>query len=271
MMQVTLEGIGLLGPGLTSWAECQQVLLGEQVYEQENIPRPIPSILQSNELRRSSDVVRWSLRAAEEAMRQSQLKPDQVGTVFASSGGESGILHKICLALHTRDRAISPTLFHHSVHNAAAGYWSIGVQSQLPSTSLSCYDSSFCGGLIEAATCVLSYRIPVLLVSYDIAPPPPLYEARPLNGPFAVAFVMTPSTSPQGLAQLTIRIMKPIPGKISTMKDPALEQLRTGNPAARSLPVLTELASGNHATVFLNYLDDLMMSVEVSPCQLSQN
>jgi hypothetical protein len=246
-------------------------LLGENFYDTENVPNPIPSILQPNELRRSSEVVRWSLKAAEEAMRQAQLKPDEVATVFASSGGETEILHKICLALDTGERAISPTLFHHSVHNAAAGYWSIGVQSQVPSCSLSCYDSSFCGGLIEAATFVCSHQAPVLLVSYDIPPPPPLYEARPLSGPFAVAFVLSPALLPQSISILKIGVLGERAGNVSTMKDPALEILRAGNPAARALPVLSAIASGTKTTLFLNYLDDLLMSVDVTPCQPCPN
>ena len=270
-MQVNINGIGLLGPGLCGWAEGQRVLLGENFYDKANVPKPIPSILQPNELRRSSEVVRWSLGAAEEAMRQSQLKPDEVATVFASSGGETEILHKICLALNTGERAISPTLFHHSVHNAAAGYWSIGVQSQEPSSSLSCYDSSFCGGLIEAGTLVSNHQTPVLLVSYDLPPPPPLYAARPLSGPFAIAFVMTPDPLPQSHSILKIEILDKKAGKVNTMKNPALERLRAGNPAARVLPVLTAMASGKHATLFLNYLDDLLLSVDVMPCHPYQN
>ncbi|UCE64526.1 MAG: beta-ketoacyl synthase chain length factor [Nitrospirota bacterium] len=270
-MQVNLNGIGLLGPGLCGWPESQQILLGKNIYDKEMLPKPFPSILQPNELRRSSEVVRWSLRAAEEAMRQAQLKPDALATVFASSGGETEILHKICLALNTSERAISPTLFHHSVHNASAGYWSIGVQSQLPSSSLSCYDSSFCGGLIEAATFVCSHQTPVLLVAYDIPPPPPLYAARPLSGPFAVAFVMSPAPLPQSFSILKIGILDEGAGTVSTMKDPGLEMLRDGNPAARALPVLTAIASGGPAALFLNYLDNLLLSVDVMPCQPCPN
>ena len=266
-MEVIINGIGLLGPGLCGWPESQRIFLGEKPYEKENLPNPIPSILQPNELRRSSQVVRWSLGAAEEAIRQAQVKPDEVATVFASSGGETDILHKICLALATRERAISPTLFHHSVHNAAAGYWSIGVQSHLPSSSLSCYDSSFCGGLIEASTFVSSHQAPVLLVSYDIAPPPPLYAARPLASPFAVGLVLSPTPLPQSISRLKIRLLDGRAAQVSTMEDPALEHVRMGNPAARSLPVLAAIASGANMTVFLNYLDDLFLSVNVSPCR----
>ena len=270
-MRVSIHGIGLLAPGLCGWPESQTVLLGKGIYDRVAVPDPIPSILQPNELRRSSEVVRWSLRVAEEAMLQAQIKAEEVSTVFASSGGETTILHKICLALSTTERAISPTLFHHSVHNAAAGYWSIGVRSQQPSFSLSCYDSSFCGGLLEAATLIRSRQAPVLLVAYDLPPPPPLFAARPLSGPFAVAFVMGPVPIAQSFSILTIRILDQGRDSVTTMQDPALEKLRAGNPAARALPLLTALAAGTKTTVSLNYLDDALMNVEITPCQPCPN
>jgi len=270
-MRMNVSGIGLIGPGFCGWRKGQRVLRGQDSYEKDALPNPIPSTLQPNELRRSSEVVRWSLQAAEEAIQQAQLKPEEVATVFASSGGETGILHQICLSLSTPERAVSPTLFHHSVHNAAAGYWSIGVRSQHPSSSLSCYDSSFCGGLLEAAALVGSRQAPVLLVSYDLPPPLPLYAARPLAGPFAVAFVLSHVPLPQSFSIMKIRILSGREGEESTMKDPALEALRVGNPAARTLPVLTAIAAGGNTTIFLNYLDDLLMQVDVMPCQPCPN
>jgi hypothetical protein len=47
--------------------------------------------------------------------------------------------------------------------------------------------------------------------------------------------------------------------------------LRAGNPAARALPVLAAIASRVNTTLFLNYLDDLQMSVDVMPCQPCPN
>ena len=270
-MRMNVSGIGLIGPGFAGWKMGQRVLRGQDPYDTIALPKPIPSTLQPNELRRSSEVVRWSLQAAEEAIQQAQLKPQDVATVFASSGGETGILHQICLSLATTDRAVSPTLFHHSVHNAAAGYWSIGVQCQQTSSSLSCYDSSFCGGLLEAAALAWSQQEPVLLVSYDLPPPFPLYAARPLAGPFAVAFVLSHVPLPQSFSLMKIQILSKGEGTVSTMKDPALEALRVGNPAARTLPVLRAIAVGENSTLFLNYLDDLLVSVDVMQCQPCPN
>ena len=45
---------------------------------------------------------------------------------------------------------ISPTRFHNSVHNAAAGYWTIGAGCMQATTALSAYDATFAEGLLEA-------------------------------------------------------------------------------------------------------------------------
>jgi hypothetical protein len=50
------------------------------------------------------------------------------------------------------------------------------------------------------------------------------------------------------------------------MADPQLEALRVAIPAARSLPLLHQLARLEAATVTLDYLDTLRLAVEIAPC-----
>src|SRR3546814_10360262 len=73
-----------------------------------------------------------------------------LATVFAGSDADMAILQRISAALATPERIVSPTDFHNSVHNAAAGYWGIGTGSRAPSTTLAGYDASFALGLLEA-------------------------------------------------------------------------------------------------------------------------
>ncbi len=113
-------------------------------------------------------------------------------TVFASSGGDSEVLDKICTALTLPDRPVSPTQFHHSVHNTPAGYWSIATGCTQPSLSLSAYDSSFSAGLLEAAALAWAEAVRVLLIAYDLPLPFPLSERRRIVAPFAVALLLNP-------------------------------------------------------------------------------
>ncbi|GJL63035.1 MAG: hypothetical protein NPIRA04_16890 [Nitrospirales bacterium] len=268
MMRLYLNGIGVLGPGLVGWPHVQRILAGTLAYDQSlAIPDPTPTCLKPNELRRSSHIVRWSLTVAQEAIEQAQSEPQNLATIFSSSGGETDILHNICLSLCEAEPVLSPTLFHHSVHNAAAGYWSIAVQSQQPSISLSCYDSSFCGGLLEAAVFCTTQNTPALLVSYDLPPPHPLFEARPLVNPFAIALVMSSEYVPQSLSTLDVTLHHRKIESSNRMTNDALERLRLGNPAARALPLLAGLAQQqDQKKIILDYLDDQQLALEINPC-----
>lgn len=269
-MELFIHGIGVCAPGLPDWPETCEVLLQNKSYSESPLPQPEPTFLPPNELRRSSDVVKWSLHVAQEALQYGTINASEVATVFASSGGELEILHQLCLALAKPEPIISPTLFHHSVHNAASGYWTIGAESQQPSVSLACCDSSFCSGLLETATVLQVEHVPVLLVVYDLPPPPPLYAACPLVAPFATAFLVGSHQLPHSLAHLSIQIIQ-YRQRETEMKDPLLEGLRKGNPAARALPLLQAIATGGTDSIFLNYLDHHQFMIDVTTCQSCQN
>ena len=267
-MKMVVHGVGVLGPGIKNWESCLRLFKDQQSYDNAGTPDPMPSILPANERRRSSDVVRWSLQVAQEAVQHCQLDPKTMATVFASSGGEVGILHKICQSLDSSTPMVSPTLFHQSVHNAAAGYWSIASGSQRSSTSLACYDSSFVGGLLEAATLLSANQEDiVLLVTYDTPAPFPLYETRPLIAPFAVAFVVSQRSLPDSVSMLDITLLtEPTERSPTTMVHPALERLRSGNPAARSLPLLQSMCTNLTACIYLDFLDNLQLRIDHRPC-----
>ena len=268
-MKIFVHGVGVLGPGIENWKSCSTLFKEHRAYDDSVTPDPMPSILPPNELRRSSDVVRLSLHVAQEAVQHSHLDPKTMATVFASSGGETGILHKICQSLDSDLPMVSPTLFHQSVHNAAAGYWSIASGSQRPSTSLACYDSSFGGGLLEAATLLASNQEDsVLFVAYDVPAPFPLYETRPIIAPFAMAFVLSNQAAPNCLSILDITLLpEPTDHASTTMTQPSFEQLRSGNPAARSLPLLQSIATNLACCVYLDFLDNLQLCIDHQPCQ----
>jgi len=261
-MRVAVQGIGLLAPGLEGWTESRQVLAGLRPYRRAPLPDPEAALLPPNERRRSSDCVRWAVQVAQEAMTQSGLAARDLSTVYASSGGETSTLDRLCRSLATPERVVSPTLFHQSVHNTAAGYWGIATSCQQSSTALSCYDDTFAAGLLEAVTVVCVEARPVLLVAYDLAPPFPLSEARPIQFGFAAAVVLTPPEKAR-LAEFTVRIENSDGRTTSIMQDEALEGLRLDNPAARSLPLLGAVASGGTASVCLNFLDDQRLFIEV--------
>ena len=104
------------------------------------------------------------------------LPPGAVRSVFGTSNGDGPVIHAILETLAGPDPQVSPTQFHNSVHNVAAGYWSIGAGSQEPAACLGCHDFTFAAALLKAAAEAAAERAPVLLCVYDA--PLPLSAGR---------------------------------------------------------------------------------------------
>jgi hypothetical protein len=264
-MRTGIVGIGLLSAGLEGWANGREVLVGACPFSSNSLPAPETALLPANERRRSTDSVRWAVHVAQEALAQSRLDPRTVATVFASSGGEMAVLDQLCRALTTTERIISPTLFHQSVHNTAAGYWGIATRCQQSSTALSCYDDSCAAGLLEAMSYAAMEDGPVLFVSYDLPAPAPLIRARPIQSAFAAALVLVPSTGDSTGAMLSVALAPAESGEVTHLPNPELERLRTDNPSARLLPVLHALARSAVATIRMDLLGDQHLVVKVEP------
>jgi hypothetical protein len=262
-MRVAVAGVGLLSPGLEGWTNGRGVLSGVRPFLPDSIPDPEPALLPANERRRSTASVRWALRVAQEAMAQSRLDPRDVATIFASSGGEMGVLDQLCRALATPERIVSPTLFHQSVHNTAAGYWGIATSCQQSSTALSCYDDSCAAGLLDAVSYATTEDCPVLFVSYDLPAPDPLIRARPILSAFAAALVLRPCSTAETSATVALTLASAACGEVTEMPDSDLERLRADNPSARLLPVLRALAGGGVDTIRMDIMGDQRLIVKV--------
>jgi hypothetical protein len=185
--------------------------------------------------------------------------------VFTSSGGDNDNVHAINGILATAPREVSPTRFHNSVHNAAAGYWCIAAGSHEPSTSLCAYDASFAAGLLESAAQVTVDKAIVALIAYDHPYPEPLHTLRPITAAFGMGLILTPQQSDKALAAIEVDFVS---GKAdeTRMLDAGLEALRRGIPAARGLPLLEALARGKPAQLSIAYLDDNHLNIRVTPC-----
>jgi hypothetical protein len=254
-----IEGMGLLGPGLDGWTNSAAVLAGRSPYVRQSTVVPIPDGLPPAERRRLGLVVKLALNVGLQAVAAAGLEADGLPAVFASSGGDGENCHEICQGLANDERSISPTRFHNSVHNAAAGYWSIATRSKAASNVLCAFDWSFGAGLLEAVTQVVVDQTRVLLVAYDVPYPQPLFAKRPIPEAFGVAFVLAPSA--QG-PSLTLQV---IDAPARPMSNPDLEELRTTIPAARALPLLEQLAKRQPGVVNVEYLDGRSLGVEVVP------
>jgi hypothetical protein len=239
MNPVFIESVGLATPGLPSWRESRATLRGETAFAAAPLSPHTPALLPLNERRRATPAVKLAFRAAEDALQGTAVPAASLATVFASSDMDMAIIHRICTALAATPRFISPTDFHNSVHNAAAGYWSIAAGARTASTSICAYDGSFAAGLVEACSQVLVDGCDALLVAFDLPGPEPLNAIRPLAHPAAAALVLTRQRTARSMAALTCNSTS---AAETTLEESALEELRLGNPAARALPLMQALA-----------------------------
>ena len=259
-----VDGVGFLGPGLADWPAAERVLSGEAHWSSAPTTLPPPQCLPSAERRRTGALVKLTLAVGLEASARAGADPASLAAVFTSSGGDGQNCHEICQVLASGDRQLSPTRFHNSVHNAAAGYWGIATGATTAANALCAHDASFAAGLLEALCQVTVERTGVILIAYDASYPEPMHSARPIADACGVALVLRPQAGVASLARLDASISTE---RADRLEDAALETLRSSIPAARSLPLLAQLARRRCGRVLIEYLDGTGLAVEVSPCR----
>ena len=259
-----LDGVGFLGPGLTDWPAAARVLSGAAHWQAAPTVLPVPQCLPAAERRRTGVPVRLTLAVGLEASAAAAADPATLPAVFTSSGGDGQNCHEICQTLASADRQLSPTRFHNSVHNAAAGYWGIATGATPASNALCAYDGSFGAGLIEALCQVAVEHNRVLLIAYDAGYPEPLHRARPIPDSLGVAVVLAAERGATSIARLAAAPSSEHPDH---MADAALEGLRAAIPAARALPLLALIARRTPGRAVIDYQDGVRLAVEVSPCR----
>ena len=226
----------MLGPGLNGWTHTVSILCGATAYVRAPTVAPTANALPAPERRRVGMDVKLALALGFEACAHADLNPGTLPTVFTSSGSDGQNCHELCQTLASADRQVSPTRFHNSVHNAAAGYWSIAAGAMTAATALCAYDASFSAGLIETGTQLAVGHAAVMLVAFDTGYPEPLHSKRPLADIFGVALVLARTPSERSIVKLNLDLCV---GSAEPMHDSLLEALRAGVPAARSLPLLS--------------------------------
>jgi hypothetical protein len=258
-----IDGVGLLAPGIVDWAAGREILAGRQPYQSAPTVLTAPALLPPAERRRASRLVKAALGVGLEAATVAVVDAATLATVFTSSSGDGHNCHTLCETLASSDRQVSPTRFHNSVHNAAAGYWGIATGAMTPSQVLCAYDASFAAGLLEALVQVNTEKTAILLISYDAEYPEPIHAARPVPDAAGIALLLSPQAGPRSLARIAAR---PDEMPATPMRLPDLERLRTAIPAMRGLPLLDLIARRADGTISLEYLAPLQLRVEVQPC-----
>jgi hypothetical protein len=182
--------------------------------------------------------------------------------VFASTYGDLAINDYMCSTLVNTPTLVSPIKFHNSVHNAAAGYWSIGTRSHASYTAISAFQYTFAAGLLEAVTQVITEQQPVLYVAFDIEAKGPLAQVAPSSGIMGTALVLAPMASARQQARLTLQLEQSGPTAATPACSPAAS-LVAGNALAPCLPLFEALAVDQPCSVILALSDWTTLRVDV--------
>lgn len=260
-----IEGIGLIAPGLPDWPTAAAVLAGRQAHAPAPSVLPAPALLPPAERRRASRVIRLALALGQQAVEHAGADAAALATVFAASEADGHNCHALCEQLAGDDRQVSPTRFHNSVHNAAAGYWGIATRSMAPCQVLCAHDASLGAGLLDALAQVQVDQVPVLLVCYDSEYPEPLHATRPFPDAAGLALLLTPARTGRSLARLAVGPADSA-AAVARLPQAGLEALRQAFPALRLLPALAALAQGQAASLVMEQLPGEPLDVEIAPC-----
>ncbi|WP_115051060.1 beta-ketoacyl synthase chain length factor [Xanthomonas arboricola] len=237
MLAATLEGIGFWTQGLPSWDAAAAFVRDGTL--QDTGARPAPQLLAANERRRAPDTVAVSLEAALAACTAAGREPASLPSIFTSTYGDLAISDYMCTTLASDPLAISPTKFHNSVHNAAAGYWTIGAGAMTPATAISASLGSFAQGLLEALVQRAAGMDAVLLAGYDARSVGPLGRVAPSQGLLGGALVLgAPGQAGKPQLRAWLDDGTPTPGE-----GPLSRQV-AGNAMAPMLPLFDLLAAG---------------------------
>lgn len=234
VLAARIAGIGFWSDGLPSWVAAR-AFAADGTLPPDAPPKPQPQLLAPNERRRAPESVAVALEVALAACTDAGLDPEALPCVFASTHGDLAITDYMCTTLAADPAAISPTRFHNSVHNAAAGYWTIGNGCTAAATAISAYDASFAQGLLEALAQLASGADAVLLAAYDGQATGPLASVSASSGLLGGALVLARAGKGPRLAASLEDGDAPDPGG-------PLARRAAGNAMAPMLPLFDALA-----------------------------
>jgi len=266
---LAIAAIGVCATGMQNWTQAQSVLRSNVAPAALHpLPRLAPDCLPPVERRRANATTRLAISAAMQAIEgMAPQEVAQLATVFSSSDGDGEVLANMLAALAQPQVVLSPTLFHNSVFNAPAGYWSIGSHACASSTTVSAGTASFAAGLKEAHGQVLATGAPVLYIAYDAPFPAALASFARSAEPFACALRLEPVSGSRGNGYGRLEQSSPDPVSNELALLPPVELLEhfSGNSAADALPLLFAIANRRRARMALPDLDGTRLKLDYLP------
>jgi hypothetical protein len=236
-----LVGRGLWTPGV---ADVFAWLEGD---EDPTVTVPACSFVKGRLLRATSVLTRSVCEGAWQAAQEADFDPATTPTIFGSMHGEIQTAVDMLDTLRGEDALMSPARFKNSVHNTAAGIYSIATHNRAFTTAIAAGPSTVAMCLLEALA-LLGTDEERVVVTMGEEHLPPLLEPYADFPPLAVALAL--SRQPDGA--------RPLARLENFRRDPSVPPPEdpsgrfAGHPTLPALLLLDRLARGEPGTVALD-------------------
>lgn len=243
-------GVGAWGKSFRNWSDLQALLNGQAV-EDDGAKGPKPEVIPANERRRAPLPVRLAVESSWQAVTNAGIDPKELPSVFVSSLGDTQLTDYMCKVLASDNKALSPTKFHNSVHNAAAGYWTISTGCMQAANSVAGFEQSVTLTLFEALIQAQSEQTPMLLTFYDAPSSAVLKGLLKNEQSFAVSLVIAPAALGHNGVRLQVSVTEQTAHWPALEWGESLQHSYDNNPVAKILPLLKLLVSNDDTPLCL--------------------
>jgi hypothetical protein len=261
MIEFAVCGIGVWGPGFSSWDELQSGLRGGTWVETAALQ---PDLIPARERRRAPRFVKMAVEVMGQACAVAQFDPSSLVNVFATAMSDMDTTDYMCRILAESPRLVSPTRFHNSVTNAPSGYWSIATKSHSSANAVCAYQYSAPMALLEAASQLVAEQQPVLLCVQDESSPQALRHVSAAVETLAIAMLIAqPGVCPHELMHCRLNLLA---GEAGWPQLPqALQGQLAGNPSARLLPLALAAAASEPVSMEMPVSPGMRLQLQIQP------
>lgn len=266
-MDFSLLSIGCWGPGFNNWSELSDIFINKNAKLTATL-NPKPEVIPATERRRAPLPVKLAIESSWQAVQLSKLDVRTLPCIFASSYGDTEINDYMCRTLNTDTKLVSPTKFHNSVHNAAAGYWTISTNCTQAANSTAADEYSFSMSLLEGALQASSNQSPILLTFFDSPVCDVLHPLFNNEHAFSASIVIAPSESVdknlKPLATISLSFNNN-QNEWPRLSQAVLNDLYENCPTAKVLSLLEKVCSDNTASeLHLPTSEDNSLTIKIS-------
>lgn len=235
--EFSVLGIGAWGQTFANWNELSDQMHNGKV-NREPMKSPQSASIPANERRRAPLAVKLAVETSSQACDAAGVSPQSTPCVFVSALGDTQLTDYMCRVLASDNKQLSPTKFHNSVHNAAAGYWTISSHCTEAANSVAGFEYSVPLTLMEAIVQAVSEQRALLITMFDAPVAPMLQPLLKNQYPFAVSMVIAPATIAAGGKRFTATIRQQSVDWPANIWQSDLDVLYQTSPVGRVLSVL---------------------------------